>query len=397
MAKKKRLWRSLQQQPMHVNVLIAIVLVCALLVVVQHPSIYVQEEDKNQEVVSALLFEDGGRKSRRRTIVKEGREREIPELLQHQPVPAVDLLKETDLIYSDVYHSPIVIEDYKLIFFDVYKNACTGWKILFHKMMGKEWTTQQPLLGGHGHIGQRRWGPLHAPRKNALLYLYNYNLSYANTIMQDPTWTRAIFVRNPHERFLSAYLFLKQPKTIHLLRKACCQNNQNENGNGNHTTSNNSNSNCTRVVPSFDEFAKMIQSYSCQYADKHWEAQSLRMDAKYWKYVNFVGRHENLIANATTLLRQIGAWDTYGKYVTGTGDAMNENETDDDTDTVAIESVFGSTGGQHHKTGASKRMQHYYNSNNREVYDLVTDYYRHDYDHPTLEFELLAPSGPKNS
>jgi len=36
--------------------------------------------------------------------------------------------------------------------------------------------------------------------------LPHFNESYINVIMNSPEWTKAIFVRNPHERILSAYL-----------------------------------------------------------------------------------------------------------------------------------------------------------------------------------------------
>jgi len=65
----------------------------------------------------------------------------------------------------------------------------------------------------HKMIGERlpenyTWMDLHQPKRNKLSYLsYRYfNLTYANSMLLDPKWTKALFVRNPHERLVSAYL-----------------------------------------------------------------------------------------------------------------------------------------------------------------------------------------------
>jgi len=333
----------------------------------------------------------------------------------------VDLVKASDRIYADVYHAPIVLEGHRLIFFDVYKNACTSFKMLFYQMTGNgqfrprlDLSLSAPAAGAKAkakgkadggsdipgdHRHRQRWGLLHAPRRNKLRYLSDYNLTQANRILQDPGWTRAIFVRDPHERFLSAYLFLTKPENAHLIRKACCDTISFRQGAGQsnytsfcrRTRSPLGNNNDHGSSLKFKEFVDMIPH--CRYEDKHWEPQSKRMDAKYWPYVNFVGRVETLQQDAKALLVRVGAWEAYGKFVGG-GEAMLSttraaaaNATVADKNDIS-RSVFGSSGGMHHATGASERIEEFYSG--RRLYEQVRNYYQRDFDHPLFGFDTVA-------
>lgn len=92
--------------------------------------------------------------------------------------------------------SPVVIEEMKLLFFTLPKVACTSFKMLFRRIMGEtNWKSQDYSL----------YLP-HNPDQNNLTYLYDYNATFAKNIFLDPTWTKAIFVREPKKRFLSAFL-----------------------------------------------------------------------------------------------------------------------------------------------------------------------------------------------
>ena len=46
----------------------------------------------------------------------------------------------------------------------------------------------------------------HNPSLNNLQYLWDFDIETANEMMTSPEWTRAIFIREPKERFLSAFL-----------------------------------------------------------------------------------------------------------------------------------------------------------------------------------------------
>jgi Sulfotransferase family len=133
------------------------------------------------------------------------------------PQHATSLVDEGDFIYkrnlSLFDAAPIILPEYKLVFFSIPKVACTTFKFLFRRIMGiKDWDNQDySLILPHN------------PLYNNLKYLWDYNVEEANEIMTSPEWTRAIFVREPKLRFLSAFL----DKAIgndgwHVL-KTCCR------------------------------------------------------------------------------------------------------------------------------------------------------------------------------
>ena len=98
-------------------------------------------------------------------------------------------LKDTDL-----YKSPFVVAEYKLIFFSVAKVACTEWKLMMRELSGDPWP--EDLI----------YGILHDPHKNNLTTLMDYPIQEAQSMMNDNEWTKAVFVREPKERILSAFI-----------------------------------------------------------------------------------------------------------------------------------------------------------------------------------------------
>ena len=88
----------------------------------------------------------------------------------------------------------IVVERYRLVLFTQGKVACTVLKQLARRMMElDDWM-------------DHNWKVPHDPNRNGLSFLFNYEVMDALTILTSPRWTRAIFVRDPKERILSAYL-----------------------------------------------------------------------------------------------------------------------------------------------------------------------------------------------
>jgi hypothetical protein len=121
-----------------------------------------------------------------------------------------DYIFKRDLSRFDA--APIIVPEYKLAFFSVPKVACTTFKFLFRKMKGiEDWDNQdyQLILP-------------HNPRHNNLKYLWDYSLEEANEIMTSPEWTRAIFIREPKRRFLSAFLDKAIGNDGWHVVKACC-------------------------------------------------------------------------------------------------------------------------------------------------------------------------------
>jgi len=248
------------------------------------------------------------------------------------------LVQPNDFIYQKMpgEAAPIVVERFKLIFFAQAKVGCTVWKMLFRRMMGyKDWrqTTQ---------------GLPHVPDVNGLKYLYHYNISYASQILQDPTWTKAIIVRDPKERFLSAYL--DKAVESQLFVDTCCNTQRKIY--------------CNVAPPPIYEFMSAIQS--CH--DSHWDPQSERMEPKYWQYVNFVGHLETVQKDAKRLLKGLRVWEHFG--ATGWGDNN-------------LLPIFASEDGTRHARDASSKVTEYIY---KELEQEIEEYYDGDYKSPLFNF-----------
>lgn len=197
-----------------------------------------------------------------------------------------EIVHENDFIYKrDLTKwdaAPIVAEEFKLIFFTVPKVACTTWKQLFRRIQGVEnWQSQDP----------KKFLP-HNPERNNLTYLWDYDIETANRMMTSPSWTKAIFVRDPKERFLSAFLdkALRYPEFI---KAKCCR----------------KKGGCVQDFRTPAGFLALIQT--CH--NNHWSRQNYRIENKYWPYINFVGKFESQQEDAKQLLKKVGAWNEYGK------------------------------------------------------------------------------------
>ena len=159
--------------------------------------------------------------------------------------------------------SPIVVEKFKLIFFSVPKNSCTIFKKLFRRIEGKSnWNAFTRSVP-------------HDPRRNGLRYLYKYSVEEANRIVNDPSWTVAIFVRDPYARFLSAYLDKGKKR-----------------------------------VSTFSGFITRVER---GLKNVHWNAQCHLVDCPKWlPRFDFIGSIENIFEDTKELLQRLGAWEEYG-------------------------------------------------------------------------------------
>ena len=240
--------------------------------------------------------------------------------------------------------APIVLEKYKLVFFTSAKIGCTVWKQLFRRIMDMDdWQT----------ITSDAVLP-HSPKHNGLKYLYHYNIHEATHIMTNSQWTRALFVRDPKERLLSAYLDKGQPNHGRYVKQFCCKR---------HDTP------CKqRVRDSVATLSGFINvTQKCW--DAHWNLQVHRMEQKYWAYINFVGHLESAAKDAESLLRQLGAWEDYG--ATGWG-PQGQN------------SIFTANQSPH-TTKAKNLLQLYYTPELEKIVDWQL--YKQDYEHPVLQLQ----------
>ena len=267
--------------------------------------------------------------------------------------PPLEVL-QNDRIYEgeDIQYwwdsAPIVIEKYKLVFFTVPKVACTTWKKAFRKMEGiPGWRRERPPPKEIPHD----------PKYNKLKYLSHYSLDDAQRMMTDPTYTKAIFVRDPKQRFLSAFLNKGLHSDGAYVTRRCCRRGRGANcwAESNRTLSN---------------FAQLIKQ-GCR--DVHWRPQTQRMESKYWPHINFIGHFETVEEDSQRLLERIGAWEEHGK----TGWGIHKNLT-----------MFGKDSNTNsHKTGAGKKLLEWYTP---ELESWVEEFYEGDYNNPYLNFTMTS-------
>ncbi len=105
---------------------------------------------------------------------------QVAEDTQFGPVTSDDLNACVHHVYLD--------EAQRIIFFTIPKVACSEWAKLFRRMSGL------PNWADDPHYQADR--PL----------LSTLSPDQATSSMNDPTWTHAVFLRDPAERLLSAYL-----------------------------------------------------------------------------------------------------------------------------------------------------------------------------------------------
>lgn len=156
--------------------------------------------------------------------------------------------------------SPVVVPKYKLIFFWNEKSGCTYWKRVLQYIQGIDL--------------KNITNSIHDPKKNGLLYLSGFHDTDVIRMMYDDSWIKAVFVREPRERILSAYLNKGHSKRF----------------------------TCNRIITSFGDFLKWIRI--CP--NPHWESQ-VRIPRHYYTMM-MTGKMVDISSFTELLLKQIGAW-----------------------------------------------------------------------------------------
>lgn len=237
---------------------------------------------------------------------------------------------------------PIVMEKHKLLFFTVPKVACTTFKQLFRRMMGyADWRMEE-------YVSMIPWNP----ETNGLKYLNHYDIDQATAMMTDPSWTRAIFVREPKSRLLAAYL----DKAFHptYLGEKCC-----------------SDWSCVEPAKeSLEGFFALVQK--CP--NSHWMPQARRMEPKYWPFINFVGHLESIQEDSKLLLDKLGVWEAFG--ASGWGD-----------DNAALFAPVFDGNGRLHATNASSKLGKYFTTH--ALVASVEEFYREDYENPIMNMTKI--------
>ena len=254
------------------------------------------------------------------------------------------LVKPGDFIYYkslDRWDSaPIVVESHKLIFFSIPKVGCTVWKQLFRRMMGyDDWKSQD----GETLVP-------HNPETNGLKYLWDYSVEQASDMMTSPEWTRAIMVRDPKQRFLSAFLDKAVSNDHTHIISRCCPDQS-----------------CVEKAQTALGFLDLCGV--CE--DDHWRAQQDRMESKYWPYIDWVGHVEHAGPDAKELLTKIGAWEKYGQSGWGKNG-----------DLAIFQSTDVASAGEH-ATWAEWQVWKWYDP---VVEEAVEHFYQGDYENPLFNF-----------
>ena len=256
--------------------------------------------------------------------------------------------------------SPVVIESHKLIFLTTPKISCTIFKQLFRRMMGfNDWQAHKDGLP-------------HNPKINGLRYLSDYSLQQATRMLNAPDWTRAVFVRDPKRRMLSAYLHKAKAnlgfnniRPNLYLKEQCCQPYKLPKtfpGCGPVQPSDG-----RKPVMSFDDW---VQKLVPRCPDHHWTPQYDQLPDNVWPAFTFIGRFEYLYNDTRQLLQQLtsssgrNAWEEFG----ATGWGPNASH-------CIYDPTLGST--VSHGTSAGDRLRSFYNNSMTE--SLVEHYYKKDY------------------
>jgi hypothetical protein len=184
-------------------------------------------------------------------------------------------VEQDDSIFNKMIDSsPIVIESHKLIFFPVPKVADTLWLMLLRRLMGME-----------------NWKSLDVDASDGLVRLSDFTIKQATEMMNSPDYTRATFLRDPKDRFLSTFIDNVMSSDASI-RESCCPEADN----------------CLLNYQTMKAFANLMRT--CE--DKHWTPMSSWIDRKFIPTLNFVGHLENAEADARSLLEKIGAWESCG-------------------------------------------------------------------------------------
>lgn len=268
-------------------------------------------------------------------------------------------LNPRDIIYSTSRNTvPIVNEEYKTIFFQVAKVASSQWTRFFMRLEGNpEWCSNSARM--------------HDRQINKLTFLSDYSVTDAEEMMKSSEWTKAVFVRNPKPRILSAFLDKAVVHSDHFGNFTC-------------TVYGMKGGNMSECVEKHHDFSFFLLNITTSLnKNVHWRSIYSRIDEKWWPFINFVGYMEHLSTDTRKFLQSIrssrhgkSAWDFMGK--TGWGD--------DERDCHGGNSSFLGERDNHHQTNARNKMIEYYTPN---LERFVEYHYADDFNNHFFHFDEL--------
>lgn len=210
-----------------------------------------------------------------------------------------DALPPVSVLQYPFASSVIVSERFRLIFCPIPKAASSNWKFLIRKFDG---------VSRYDHLQSA-----HNPNSSGLRYLSDYSPADADRLLNDPTYFKFTFVRDPYARLLSCYMdkFRSlQPRYLAseyrtFLAAAFGWPYARIHANAGIFQPHSTSAPDQIVRPSFRTFVHAIVSQSPDQMNAHWRPQSLLCGFDFIRY-DFIGRMESLHRDANYVLSRIG-------------------------------------------------------------------------------------------
>lgn len=222
---------------------------------------------------------------------------------------------EDTILSKKTFMSPIVVHKYKWIMFSAQKIVSSKQKKFIRGVLG---------CGDGGENPQQE-------HDGCFTFLRDYDIAEVSKMMSDSSWTKSMFIREPFEKVLSSYLFVKKY--------------------------NYTDTHLGMTTKNFSQFLYEIVPQNAH--DPHFEPQYQRIDEKWWPYVNFIGTMADFSNKFQELLQKLGLWEEFGKSGWG------ENGVQPITKNTAV-----------HATKAAEKMNKYYTL---ELKKYVAKYYANDF------------------
>lgn len=185
---------------------------------------------------------------------------------------------------------------------------------------------------------------------------FDYPIDQAQYMMNSNEWTKAVFLREPKERVLSAFLNKYVQGGGRIFAKKCCKK---------YVKPQSRREEClvhvdkSRKQKRKDDFSYFL-SVSQECKNVHWQTQYEIMDAKWWAKINFVGYLHNAAEDSKKLLQGlksvkdgVSAWDRWGK-------TWEFNRTGGFMQTYAA---------NYHATNAREKLMQYYKAEDEKFVD----------------------------
>ncbi len=197
-------------------------------------------------------------------------------------------------IFDDYHHHLFFIPEAKMIFCGIPKVGVTEWIKFFRHVIGANDYLSLP----------------HFKEDRALFLMKSLEFARAEELLNDASWTKAVFLRDPLERLLSAYMdkIVGGGYTQRVFQI----------GNLSDTK------NTEQVVLNFTDFVNKISDKTnvdnCKdpngltaCTDPHWKPQLMTCGLDYLlPKFDFIGNFNHISKHTKMLLDRVGLWDKYG-------------------------------------------------------------------------------------